>query len=1116
MPPSAVFSYWRREHRRQALPGSNRDPSSATPTHGTNFAELPPRLPELPETSTHSDVLNDSSRISNRLPSNFLDQSPIPSAEYGSGSVDANLSQISTNLQHPLPPYLEKITRPHSSAEERPTEEETLYTVQNRSQQSLVPLRTGLADTYAPKPIPARPSESGKPGVNFRVEEHGGVGGQGSSLRGLTSGESPVALGGGAPREYKFSKEYGFPKDYKVENMIVTQRAVQSEFPSDQGHQKPGKTVLNLLNPMSLLARRRASQVTNSRPEDVNFVGHKLVPAIPDDYDPRIRGHIVHDFSAPRPRRQLVADQDKATREGSAQELSSSRRHDVSRPRNEHSPIFREHFGEEYPAIQIEKNEYLRSPPTVYPTLNDNESTKLSVFMQKLPIHLAENEKASVEQFADSAARTDKPENPRAQSPPALAPILKASPPRQNQTVTPSNSQRSTAGPNRLKSNASRFSFDMNGIGSSVQERLLEEKHKEKEAARKERARLDRFDDGDFDDDDFDYDAMDDMGGLEERIPGVNADADEDEFSNFSGFLGVAQPPLFAPSLPTIAASPQSPNMPLLPFPQDAHRHIAGHEASSTFSASDSASDYGDSLPENPHDSLQHPSQPSVANMISTEVSTISNKTTDEDDLYFDDGGFGEISAIDQDEGFDESVFDDESNQFHNHQFYPGTKISITTRDNSISNISGHGDITAPLPRTTLQPTPSLVSQARESMVFLQGDIVPPSICGDIPSRATPGILTERNLEALHTALARVADEAATVKRLQRNTSLSDRSLGQESLARISESHPGLVSDDSRLSQAMDTMEFEDAFDDFNYDDNGYDDDPIIAEANAEALENDDEGFYGQEFGFYARSHLDCDAEPVHGGFFGPPDVAGVHPHSGRANFREPSLTPITERSEYSTRNSIISLSAYGVPQSNTSGTGPGLAQLVDMGNLGEEMSLEALMRLRRGAFGGSNGSLRSSASSLSPQTGPTGSLNRGSGVGVGDLYRLSVTSTELPTLPLNDPVALLNGYPSCSASLLEGGWEGEEEKWFDKRSPTSNSIPTPTRGSTGDGEVARSGTGKTNRSSHSRASSSASISYTKEVDDDGSSKWILERRRTGDSGEMEVYEREVLEEGRI
>ena len=51
---------------------------------------------------------------------------------------------------------------------------------------------------------------------------------------------------------------------------------------------------------------------------------------------------------------------------------------------------------------------------------------------------------------------------------------------------------------------------------------------------------------------------------------------------------------------------------------------------------------------------------------------------------------------------------------------------------------------------------------------------------------------------------------------------------------------------------------------------------------------------------------------------------------------------------------------------------------------------------------------------------------------------------------------------------------------------------------------------------SHSRTSSSASVSYVMEVDEDGSSKWILERRRTGGSGEVELYEREVLTEGRI
>jgi hypothetical protein len=47
------------------------------------------------------------------------------------------------------------------------------------------------------------------------------------------------------------------------------------------------------------------------------------------------------------------------------------------------------------------------------------------------------------------------------------------------------------------------------------------------------------------------------------------------------------------------------------------------------------------------------------------------------------------------------------------------------------------------------------------------------------------------------------------------------------------------------------------------------------------------------------------------------------------------------------------------------------------MGNLDDEMTLSALMKLRRGAWGGSNGSLRSSAGSPPPHTLP--SSNRAS-----------------------------------------------------------------------------------------------------------------------------------------
>jgi hypothetical protein len=250
-------------------------------------------------------------------------------------------------------------------------------------------------------------------------------------------------------------------------------------------------------------------------------------------------------------------------------------------------------------------------------------------------------------------------------------------------------------------------------------------------------------------------------------------------------------------------------------------------------------------------------------------------------------------------------------------------------------------------------------------------------------------VLTEQNLDILHNALAFAANEAASKCRIERNFSASDRSQGQESISQTSQtvdSQPGLVSDDSRLSQGPDIMTFGDTYDhdDQIFDDDAYWDDAIVAAANAEALENDDEGFYGQEFGFYAEAHGSSGSELTNGGYFGPRGVESItRSHSSRGKFQEPSLTPITERSEWSTRNSVISLKAHGATHSNASLASPGLAQLVDMGNLDDEMSLSALMKLRRGAWGGSNGSLRSSAGSPPPHT--LSSSHRGSFTGASE-----------------------------------------------------------------------------------------------------------------------------------
>ncbi|TKA71588.1 hypothetical protein B0A55_08326 [Friedmanniomyces simplex] len=170
--------------------------------------------------------------------------------------------------------------------------------------------------------------------------------------------------------------------------------------------------------------------------------------------------------------------------------------------------------------------------------------------------------------------------------------------------------------------------------------------------------------------------------------------------------------------------------------------------------------------------------------------------------------------------------------------------------------------------------------------------------------------------------------------------------------------------------------------------DYGDDDDDIVAAANAEALASDDSGFYGQEFGFYANARPESgDMTAVNGGFFG--EDGGDDGLSRSKSWKEPNMTPISERTEFSTRNSFINLGGHGAamfgPPSAGAGAGagggpygpasPALARLprsplAEQG--GDVVSFEQLRRLRADAWGGSNGSLQG-------ELGPAG----GKGAGV-------------------------------------------------------------------------------------------------------------------------------------
>lgn len=905
------------------------------------------------------------------------------------------------------------------------------------------------------------------------------------------------------------------------------------ETPAEPTNPKSGRARLNLLNPMALLARRRSSQLQAQQTEgDNGAIGSLTIPALPDDYDPRIRGKIVHDFSAPRPRRNVPSNPSVQTSKppGNGQKVDQTNlggQHSTytgpngavseNTNRNGHTPMFKEHFGEDGNALQVETKGYLESF-AYSQRFPEHDPTNVPAFAKKLPPKLPtawETQQQPAKTLPQHKSINRKP------GPPQQASWDKAS---SNVSALPSST------PRYMKSDASRFSFDMSGVGSSNQERIMEEKHKEKEAAKKAQAKLDHVDDSDSDY--FDFDGMDDDDGLEEKIPGVNTDAefDEDDFSNFSNLRRMNMGG-YVPALPTVVASPNSPS-PLDLDSSSSTAQMGGKSQISGFPISSSSTLTGRVSPDENKSSMSVPQSGLNASPPTNPTEVVSERKTeaswliddDDDDMYFDDGNFGDIpSGLEEESQFDENIFDDESSHLYARK--NGGQGAAPALQNSEQGEAIATDGLPMVNHNSLRVAPSIVSYGSGNIQRLSGgaDGQRSSLEQRDSVQGSNG-LTQRNLEAYHSALALAATEAAAKGRFERNTSMSEASIDRQSVSQAAESQPGLVSDDSRLSQMLDTIGVEDSvFDDFAYDDYGLEDDPIIAEANAEALENDDEGFYGKEFGFYAQANGNCNPELVNGGYFGGRGVEGItRSHSGRADFQEPSLTPITERSEWSTRNSVISMSAA---HSNPSLPNPGLAQLVDMNNLEDDMSLDALMRLRRG-WGGSTPSLGSSpVSHTSPPTHAPMLVSNLAGIPstqetypntqhqTGSSHSLPDASTSIANHIINttSPVNMqditnrynLLGHPPFNGDKIT---ESPSAAFKDQRKHDVTSSPA---GESYPAALAKGTSSKMHN--HSRNSSTAeSISYVKEKDEDGSSRWVLEKTRTTEAGEIEV-EREVL-----
>ena len=757
--------------------------------------------------------------------------------------------------------------------------------------------------------------------------------------------------------------------------------------------QKGRKGLPFLKNPMSsLLSRRKTPQtVVDTQPP-------------PPTYDPRIKGTRVHDFSAPRPKKTLSSPDGVPV---SNQETIST----AARPtdRSESAPD------------SFVGGKLGSSPGPSRDALNQVEPG-------------ADADRAHAEKLSSSAVSPDNDlptsihtspsaasrSAPMATLPPAASMSMRTIASRQLSASSVSRKDSvASAIPRHMKSTSSRFSFDMGG--AAQQEKLLEERHRQREQEKKTSDGPDadaRFDDFD---EDFDYEAMMDDDGLEERIPGVNADYDDnydnydnyDDYEegldadmdpdndqeNFAGFVFQRSGPsssLASPHTPAVLATPRDANGAAIGFAmtKDTTPEPASAESPMfpSFPVNPPQDDTSvpaiqEQEPGFPDDSLAPVFRPSFPAATGPHPLARSEK----DDIYFDDGLADELDFEHDGAYFDESIFDNHDTDqygrpipgafaqakeamraaYHNQkqeQQEQQEQQEPSKRDSDmISSESAHSGAARSTRDTSLSVGPQM------QPVQLEVEEQPSKKPSAEPAMDLPS--QEFDYQAALAAAAQVA--AASGKFL--------RSASPEEPADMSPADP-LESAESETNGYDDysddfvTNNFDDYGDDAGFDDFDFDDE-FIAEANASALANDADGFYGQEFGFYsapapAPHHQPSSSSSASttsateniyhysaGGYF-IPATALNRSTSGRVVCREPNLTPITERSEYSNRNSVMS---FTLPPAIGDGPGgrnslsspiPGLAQLALLpeDEVGGDMSFEALMRLRSKAWGGGGG----------------------------------------------------------------------------------------------------------------------------------------------------------------
>ncbi|KAH8881350.1 hypothetical protein GQ53DRAFT_754499 [Thozetella sp. PMI_491] len=1087
------------------------------------------------------------------------------------------------------------------------------------------PINTGIS--YRPAPVPAqgpgRPAKSTSFVTPTDLQQYSGVTGKRPAGTRLASEPVTLSTSTAAPEAQRAKKGLPFLK-----------------------------------NPMStLLMRRRAGQNAT----DYAPVQKPAEPA----YDPRIRGTRVHDFSAPRPKK-VLASPVIPDEEPNRSQVPSSTTEFPTRS-SSFGPISESIDVSASIAREVSTSARSHEIPASSQVLAKDAPERRRLSLDKpLP------EQPAVSDSSEEVTRAASAEPPstatsRANSVAASA-VLKSSP----STMTARSGRASTrasvmsALPRHMKSTSSRFSFDM--IGAAKQEKLLEERHRQRQAEKQTSDPRDSTYDG-FDED-FDYDAMMEDDGLEERIPGINADLDEEEYpedypedypeedpqggleedpedledevipqtiiieedpeaamdpdndqENFAGFV-------FQRSNPTSSlTSPHTPGM--MSTPRDASGRVIGFAMTKdttpdlgtatspvyltdphiTAKLEDSVAGLGiHGLPDADHKLLY--SGPGFPPQRFPPASIPRSAAAGGDDLYFDEGLADELDFEHDGEEFDESIFDNHDTDQYGRPI-PGAfaqaqaeraaaKKETSRRESDMtSQVSAQSAVTQSTAHTSLSTAPqALLAIADKGAAPAEESVSPmhnpaPALSIDIPGQDL----------VYQAALAEAAQMAEAAGKFRRSSSPPlPADLTITSPTDSSGSQPNSHADNGLSFYEDDPYAEDNGLDDYDFDDEA-----IIAEANASALAFDSDGWYGQEFGFYAApaqtSHhvqssvskaLSAENLYQFGGFFS--GGQGVNRStSGRVVSREPNLTPITERSEYSNRNSIMSLivpPGIGSEGRNSASLqSPGLAQLAMMAD-DDNMSLSALLKLRSRAWGGSQASLASSREG-SPRSERPGGEGASSpwGPGPGFVAGTQVAGTHarknsafslwsnsdagsasgsptltmsvplpvssppvpVPPMPANipaqavpnsmippplfspplppqpmasqatsstsfppvpeaedeeEPTAAHNAASSEAPSMSGSGVWMTSPSAVESRDPGFSPVsPAVSSSSPVQQHPRRPGMG------HRHKGSADSISYRKEEE---SGDWVMERRRTAESGEVEILKSEVVGGGRI